>query len=361
MKSPPRSAPGTSLSPPRRQGGEGGRRAKRVGGLQLTTALEVLSEPQRVRLLRVIEEDELGVGDLTRVLGLPQSTVSRHLKTLIVAGWVNRRAVATQAMVRLAREALSPEALALWQIVRDDPELATEREADRGRLALVLAERAADAQTFFGRVASGWDALRDQLFGKGFFVPAVLGLLEPESVIADLGSGTGELLAKLAPFAAQTTGVDREPTMVAAARHRLAAFPHARCLEGPLEALPIETATVDLALMVLVLHHVPEPTRALLEAGRILKTGETGGSGGRLVVVDMQPHDNDNWRAFGHVHKGFAETDLDRFVRGSGLHRDRYVKLPADPEAQGPPLFVASFERRAARGRPMPARSKKKA
>ncbi|MCC6623600.1 MAG: methyltransferase domain-containing protein [Deltaproteobacteria bacterium] len=321
--------------------------------MALTAALELLAEPQRARLLRVLEAEELAVGDLARVVALPQSTVSRHLKSLAVAGWLHRRSAGTTALVRMAVEALAPEALELWRLVRDDPDQQAEREADRGRLALVLAERAADAGTFFGRMASGWDALRDQLFGRGFVVPAALGLLPPDVTIADLGSGTGELALRLAPFARAVVGVDREPSMVAAARQRLAGHDHVRFVEAPLEALPLPDASVDLALVVLVLHHVPEPARALAEAARILRPG------GRLVVVDMQPHDNDAWRAFGHVHRGFSEAELDGLVAGTGLARDRLVPLPPDADAQGPPLFVASFQRVAPESAPRLAKAKR--
>lgn len=307
----------------------------------VAAALELLSEPQRVRLLRVLEHDELGVGDLVRIVALPQSTVSRHLKSLVVAGWVARRAVGTTGLVRLAAETLAPEVLDLWKIVRDDPDAQAEAEADRGRLALVIAERAADAGSFFGRVASGWDALRDQLFGKAFMVPTVLGLLPDDVTIADLGCGTGESLARLAPFCRSVVGVDREPTMVAAARQRVAEHAHVSVHEAPLEALPLADASVDLALVVLVLHHLPEPRRALAEAARILRPG------GRLVVCDMLPHDNRAWSVFGHQHQGFGADDIVALIDADALRMIRHVPLPDDPEAQGPPLFVASFAKNA--------------
>lgn len=309
--------------------------------MSLAAALAVLAEAQHVRLLRVLEKEELGVGELVRVIGWPQSTVSRHLKTLVVAGWVARRTVATNALVRMAPEALSPEALKMWAIVRDDPDGAAEATADRERLALIVAERS--GASFFGRVATGWDALRDQLFGRAFVVPTALALMPPDAVIADLGCGTGETLARLAPFAARVIGVDREPTMVRAAAQRLAAEPHVAVLEGPLEALPLPDAGVDLALMVLVLHHLEAPAAALGEAARVLRPG------GRLVVVDMQPHANHAWTVFGHVHQGFAAETLDGFVTATDLVRERHVALPDDPETQGPPLFVATFTRKPTR------------
>lgn len=342
LKAPPAKEGDGDVSPPPS--------ARSRGGVPLTSALELLAEPQRVRLLRVLERDELGVGELARIVGLPQSTVSRHLKSLVTAGWVSRRAVATAALMRMTADALGPAALELWKIVRDDPDAQAEAEADRGRLALVIAERAADAGSFFSRVASGWDALRDQLFGKGFMVPAALGLLSPELTVADLGCGTGETLARLAPFCRAVIGVDREPEMVAAARARVADAPHVRVVEGPLEALPLEEGAVDLALVVLVLHHLTEPARALTEAARVLRVG------GRLVVVDMQPHDRHAWSIFGHVHQGFAVDTLDGFVAGTGLTRSRHVALPDDPETQGPPLFVATFEKIATASLPSPRR-----
>ena len=301
----------------------------------LSTDLELLADPMRARTLALLELDELTVGELTRILSLPQPTVSRHLKALLQAEWLSRRTVGTAAFLRLA--ALDTSRQELWRLVREDPDLATERANDRNKMALVLAERQADAGTFFGKVAAGWDALRDQLFGRRFLGPALAAMLPRTWTIVDLGCGTGEVLTHLAPAVARVIGVDREPGMLAVARERLAGHTHVEILQGALEAVPLPDALADAALLVLVLHHLPDPAAALAEARRVLVPD------GRLVVVDMLPHTTTAWRTFGHLHQGFSRDALSLLAASAGLALTSWHPLPADPEAQGPPLFVATF------------------
>lgn len=309
----------------------------------LSADLELLADPLRVRLLALLEAEELTVGELGRVLSLPQPTVSRHLKSLLQGEWLVRRTVGTAAYLRMT--GLDATRSDLWRIVRSDPAL--DLEADRDRMARVLAERQADAGTFFGRVAAGWDALRDQLFGRRFMAPALATLVPPDATIVDLGCGTGEVLTHLAGYA-HLIGVDREPGMLAIARQRLGDA--AQVIEGALEDVPLPDACADAALLILVLHHLAEPAAVLREARRILVPN------GRLVVVDMQPHTNTSWRTFGHLHQGFTESDLIGHAAAADLVVKTFRHLPPDPDVQGPPLFVATLgaagETEARRGPP---------
>ena len=311
----------------------------------LSHALQLLAEPVRVRLIDVLADEELSVGELTRILGLPQPTISRHLKTLQLAGWLQRKTLGTTTLTRLDPTHLSESAATLIRLVRDDPARAGEREADRERLALVVAERDSDPAMFFSRVASGWDSLRDQLFGRMFIAPTMAALIQSDATIVDLGCGPGQALETLAPFCAKAIGVDREPSMVAAARERLAAFDNVAIHEGILEALPLADDSVDAALLILVLHLLSNPLGVFREAARILKRpGATGsGRGGRLVVVDMQPHTSDVLRTFGHRHRGFSIESLTELAVPAGLTVERFAPLRPDPDAQGPPLFVATL------------------
>lgn len=296
--------------------------------------LELLADSTRVRMLALLEAEELSVGELARTLATPQPTVSRHLKHLSQEEWVTRRSVGPTAFLRMAP--LSEQRLALWSLVKADPSRQRELEADKERMALVLAERN-DGRTFFGRVADGWDLLRDQLFGRRFLLPAVAALLPRDLSLVDLGCGTGELLSQLAPSLDHLTGVDREPSMLEIARRRLADQTHVGFVEAALEHVPLPDQSTDLATIILVLHHLPDPHAVLGEARRILKRT------GRLVVVDMQPHDHTTWRALGHLHQGFSKDDLEHLVSDRGLSLDRYQPLVADPDVQGPPLFLATL------------------
>ena len=105
---------------------------------------------------------------------------------------------------------------------------------------------------------------------------------------------------------------------------------------GELEALPIEDGELDAATLLLVLHHLPDPVRALAEAARVLRPG------GRLLISDMLPHDREEYRQqMGHVWLGFGEDALRRLLGNAGFEQIRIAPMPADPDAKGPALFVA--------------------
>lgn len=306
--------------------------------------LELLADSTRVRMLALLEHEELSVGELARALSVPQPTISRHLKQLAQDEWVTRRSVGPTAYLRLATP--NEQRLALWTLVKNDPSRARELEQDKERVALVVAERN-DGRTFFGRIADGWDQLRDQLFGRRFLVPALAALLPRDLSLVDLGCGTGDFLSHVAPAIDQgrLIGVDREPSMLEIAKKRLANHPQVEFVEGALEEVPLPAASTDLATLILVLHHLPEPAAVLAEARRILKPS------GRLVVVDMLPHDNTSWRALGHLHQGFSRDDLAGFASPHRLTLDRFQPLVADLDAQGPPLFIATLAPTPARRR----------
>jgi len=128
--------------------------------------------------------------------------------------------------------------------------------------------------------------------------------------------------------------------MLQAAKKRLHAFDNIELRRGELEALPIDDARLDAATLMLVLHHVPEPERALAEVARVLKPG------GRAIVVDMLPHDRDSYRQqMGHVWLGFSDEHVRRLFQESGFADTRVVALPPDARAKGPGLFVATATR----------------
>lgn len=299
----------------------------------------LVGDSMRLRLLRMLEREELGVGEMARVMQLPQSTVSRHLKALLDARWIARRNQGTTSLYRLETTALADGAADLWRLARGqvDPALGS---ADDARLAAVLADRRTDSRTFFGRVGGEWDALRRELFGTAFAVEALLSLLDPDATVADLGCGTGDVAEHLAPLVKRVIAVDREATMLDAARRRLAGHRNVTFRQGDLESLPIKSGEVDAAVLMLVLHHVDEPERAFAECGRVLAPR------GRLLVVDMMRHDRQVYaRTMGHRHLGFTESDGRGWARAGSLLLRRWRTLRPDASAKGPPLFAGLYER----------------
>src|SRR5262249_22291716 len=148
----------------------------------LSDLLEALAKPVRVRLLLVLEREEMSVGELASVVQLPQSTTSRHLKVLGGAGLVKQRTEGPATIFTLILDDLTPEVRALWLAVRTQAgDLA---EEDQRRLAGVLAQRKLDAPAFFGRVAGRWDDMRKRFHGAVFTHQALLGLLPRGWVLA---------------------------------------------------------------------------------------------------------------------------------------------------------------------------------
>ena len=297
--------------------------------------LAALADPTRGRLLLVLERHELSVGELCQVLQLPQSTVSRHLKTLADERWVAAAAEGASRRYRLA--ALDAAAQGLWQAVRAPLGESAQARHDAHRVPGVLAQRRGKSRDFFAGAAGRWDALRAELFGRRADLQALLALVADDLVVGDLGCGTGQVSEALAPFVRRVVAVDGSSEMLAAAEARLAALPNVELRAGELEALPVEDGTLDAAVLALVLHHAAEPAAVLAEARRVLRPG------GRLVVVDMLAHAREEYRhEMGHVWLGFEEAQLAAWLGDAGFASPRVVALPADPQALGPSLFAAS-------------------
>jgi ArsR family transcriptional regulator len=314
-------------------------------------SLAVLADPLRARLLVALERHELGVGELCRVVQLPQSTVSRHLKTLGDEGWVAARAEGTSRRYRLASDLLAPAARRLWQVVREQTLALPATADDRERLQVVLGERRTRSQAFFASAAGRWDKLRDELLGRRADAMALLGLLDPDWVVGDLGCGTGRASEALAPFVARMIAVDESGPMLASARQRLQTHANVDVRAGDVTALPIEDGVLDAAVLVLLLSVLDEPLAALHEARRVLRPG------GRLLVADFRPHTREELRLdFGHARLGLAEDEVQTMLADAGFSDIRFRPLAPDPDAKGPALFIAGARVTARPGATSPSR-----
>lgn len=299
--------------------------------------LSELGDPARFRLLMALETEELTVSEICQVMQLPQSTTSRQLRILAEGGWVTRRRDGTSRRYRGAVERLPEPARDLYHLLRAELADSNEAAQDRRRLLDVVARRQSRSQAFFSTAAGQWSELRRRLFGQRFELQALVSLLDPDSTIGDLGCGSGELTATLAAGAGRVIAVDDSEAMLEAARGRLNGRGNVELRQGRIEALPIADEELDVATLVLVLHYLKEPATAIREAARTLRTG------GRLLVVDMLPHDRAGYRQeMGHVWLGFEPDAARRWLRDAGLGRIELRPLPTDPEAQGPALFAAT-------------------
>ncbi|MGQ0628286.1 MAG: ArsR/SmtB family transcription factor [Phycisphaerales bacterium] len=306
----------------------------------VTDRLTALADPVRLRAMRVLERQELSVGELAGVLQLPQSTVSRQLRTLGEAGaggWLIKRSEGTSTLFRLVLDDLAPPARALWMTVREQLGETAELAEDARRLTTVLAERRTDTRAFFGRVAGEWDSVRNALFGERATLQSLLPLIPRDWIVADLGCGTGNAAEVLAPCVKRVIAVDQSPQMISAARKRLAAYGNVEFVRGELEALPLRTGSVNAAASVLVLHHVPDPVKAVREMARILRPG------GTALIVDMIEHDRLAYRqTMGHRWLGFGLPQMIRMLTDCGLRDPHLQTLPSEAAARGPGLFACT-------------------
>ncbi len=308
----------------------------------LLGAMEALAEPIRLRLLRLVEHHELGVVELCDVLQLPQSTASRHLKVLLDGGWVKHRKQATAHLYRMLLDELDPATRKLWLLAREQTDEWPTVRQDQLRLARLLREarRAGDSREFFAGAVGKWDKLRRELYGDRFNFAALTALIPADYVVADLGCGTGRLASELAPFVKQVIGVDNSPAMLKAAHNRVEEFSNVELRKGDLESLPIETASCDAAMLVLVLTYSPDPRPVLREMSRILHPG------GKAVIVDLLPHDRDDFRRrMEQQHAGFDPQELRRMLEEAGMSQIGASSLPPEPNVKGPALLLATSRR----------------
>jgi ubiquinone/menaquinone biosynthesis C-methylase UbiE len=239
----------------------------------------------------------------------------------------------------MTRDELETSARRLWQLVREQVGPTPAASQDERRLQATLAERRTKSQEFFSSSAGQWDRMREELFGDRVHLSTLAALADADWVLGDLGCGTGQVSVAMAPFVRRVIAVDASAAMLQAAKRRMSGLENVELRRGELEALPIDDHRLDVAVLMLVLHHVPEPEKAIAEVARTLKPG------GRIIIGDMLPHDRDSYRQqMGHIWLGFSDEHLGRMLEEAGFVRTRVVALAPDARVKGPGLFVATGE-----------------
>jgi ubiquinone/menaquinone biosynthesis C-methylase UbiE len=276
-----------------------------------SACLRVLADPTRVRLLALLEREELTVAELSAVTRLAQPRVSTHLAKLKEAGLVRDRRAGVSAYYRFNAEDLETGEERLWETLRDSTDDPLLRQ-DAERLPAILATRAAD-QNWADSVAG--DMERHYSPGRTWeaLARSTLPLLAPGDVL-DVASGDGVLAELLAPHARRYVCIDSSPKVVAAAAERLRRHEHVEVREGDMQALPFDGAKFDLVLLMHALTYSDKPAQAISEAARVLRKG------GQLVAACLARHEH---RAavtpYGHVNLGFTEKELRKFAEKAGL------------------------------------------
>jgi ArsR family transcriptional regulator len=303
-----------------------------------------LADPTRLRILRVLEREELPVLELCEVLRLPQSTASRHLKTLADKGWLANRRDGTASYYRISA-ALDAAARRLWRFARAETESWPAVQQDALRLEALLRARRSEAESFFTGAAAEWHRVRVEAYGDAFEGAVLRSLVHPAWTVADLGCGTGAFTRELATSGARVIGVDRSASMLRLARRSMKDLPNVELQQADLEALPIESGTCDVALLVLVLSYVREVPPVLREAHRILAPG------GRLLAVDAYPHEDEAFRRrLGQARPGIDPRRIAELLADLGLEGAGAVgPITSRSSRSGPDLFLAQGTRPAGR------------
>jgi ubiquinone/menaquinone biosynthesis C-methylase UbiE len=298
----------------------------------LNAALKAAGEETRLRVLALLGEAELTVSDLTDILRQSQPRISRHLKLLAEAGLVERFREGTWAFFRLAEQGAGATLARtlLDQLDAADPVVARDRE----RLAAVRAARAAAAQAYFRAHAAEWDRIRKLHVPEAAVEEAIRAALaeKPFRSLLDLGTGTGRMLELFGRDVERGLGLDLSLDMLAIARDRLEqmGLKHCRVRQGDLYDLPLGNDTFDVVILHQVLHFLDDGARAIKEAARVLRPG------GRLLVVDFAPHEQEFLREqFAHRRLGFAPETVTQWMTASGLEPVMHNSLAPEPETDG--------------------------
>jgi ubiquinone/menaquinone biosynthesis C-methylase UbiE/DNA-binding transcriptional ArsR family regulator len=276
-----------------------------------SACLRVLADPTRVRLLALLEREELTVAELAAVTRLAQPRVSTHLARLKDAELVLDRRAGVSAYYRFNQDHLDPAERTLWEALRagtDDPLLRQDAE----RLATVLAGRNSE-QNWADSVAG--DMERHYSPGRTWeaLARAALPMLEPGEVL-DVASGDGVLAELLAPHARRYVCIDNSSKVVLAASERLRRMEHVEVREGDMQALPFDKPQFDLVLLMHALTYADKPALAMVEAARVLRKG------GRLLATCLARHEHKGAvQPYGHVNLGFTDRELRRFAEKAGL------------------------------------------
>lgn len=289
-------------------------------------SLRLAGDPNRLRLMLLLEREELSVAELQEILGKGQSQISTHLAQLKQAGLVDDRRTGKNAFYRL----MAPREL-MELLRRARPEV-PEAEQDQDALRLALRRRQDKVRRYFDELAGKFG--RQYMPGRSWkgIAEALLKLMPP-LVIADLGAGEGTISQLMAQRAKKVIAIDNSEKMVEFGSE-LAKKHGIRNLEyrlGELEDVPIRSATVDVAFLSQALHHARHPERALAEAWRILKPG------GQIAILDLNRHHFEEAREiYADLWLGFTELEIERYLKGAGF---RNVETAIVHREQEPPYL----------------------
>lgn len=294
----------------------------------LLTGLRAAGEPTRLRVLALCAHGELSVSEITQILSQSQPRVSRHLKLMVDAGLLTRVREGSLVFYRIAH---GDESAHLARTLVDLlPEDDAELNRDLSRLDMIRQKRAQLADNYFQENAPHWNKIRSLHVPESDVEKRLLDMVGPERVetFLDIGTGTGRILELFAGQFDRGIGLDLSSEMLAIARAQLESeqYRHIHIRKGDMYNMPLDTESVDLATLHLVLHYSLEPTAVLSEACRTLKPG------GRLIIVDFAAHQEEHLRSeHRHQRLGFKDKEIKQAMDTAGLSLVSTESLIGDP------------------------------
>ncbi len=284
----------------------------------------VLSEPVRLRLLALAQEEELTIGELAELLGESQPNVSRHVAPLKQAGLVVVRRQGTRALVRIDGSAVADPVVI--DALRSGRALC-EEDGSLAKVAVVLAARDAVGREYFAQ-PRGEDREVGPPHELASYLSAFAPLLPRRALAVDAGTGDGGMLDVLAPVFERVVAIDRAEPQLRRARARVEArgYTNVELVEGDLDSAAVHAAIAqkaDAVFAVRMLHHAPQPASLVKMLARLARPG------GAVILLDYARHDDEKMRAQADLWLGFEARELARFAKDAGLENPHVARIPA--------------------------------
>ena len=285
---------------------------------------KALADPCRLRLVAVLLRGEFTVQELTQILGMGQSRISRHLKILTEAGVLSVKRQGTWSYYRAGED--NAFFGAIRPAFERELDRLPERRDDLSALTLALEARRKRSLEFFDRHARQWDSLSRTLLPVPRYLDRLLALVPTVAALLEIGVGTGTLLPDLAGRATQVIGVDHSPAMLEEARRRLAADGQGgvELRLGEMTHLPLADGGAGCVVANMVLHHAADPQAVLHEIFRVLQPE------GILVLADLARHEREWAREqLADQWLGFEEYELQGWLQAAGLAKVEVQRIGA--------------------------------
>jgi ArsR family transcriptional regulator len=285
---------------------------------------KALADETRIRLLNILMHHELSVNEIVTLMAMGQSRISRHLKILTDSGLLECRRDGAWAFYSAAGNSTAGRFVKrLGPVFKTEPQLSGDIE----NAARLVAERSVRTRNFFNSIAPRWNDLRQKVLGDFDLNQALLERTPPCRFAVDLGCGTGGLLSGLRKKADFAVGVDSSRKMLDQAENLLAGGkPNVELRLGELEHLPVGNSEADLAVLSMVLHHLPDPAKVVREAARILE------SGGIFIIADFDKHTNEDMRKqYGDRWLGFSREEITAILENTAFEHLETISFELNP------------------------------